>query len=804
MKSAKKILCLVLTAAMLLSMTACGALGKNPEGYYVLTEKQNNEEQAPFLLFQRNGTVIIFNGTQLLMASWKEGTLQMEGSGAMSYSLDKDDLTLQTGDRTLQFRKTKDNAPDLEELQKELDRRREEQAQQQKEEEKEQQRLKAAGCYILEGETAGSLIDQPPFLLLREDRTAVLFDGKALTEGTWELGQLSLGNQEPMDFALEEDRLYLYTREGELQYGKSGGPAPEPAEVQQKLEEEQQHRQATGAYVTEDETAYSESDQLPFLLLQEDGTAVLFDGEILANGSWDAGQLSLENFGPMEYTVKENTLTLDTGDGILELQRTEKAPDLQKVENDLAAPEEQGFYELKELNEHGETMTEEEYGAEWYLALYGDGTGALCIVEHEYGEVSWEDGILCDTEEPDTKVSFTLDRGELKININGLEATCVRIAKNPPDRETLQEMAAIPEVGYFVLTSLETGETSVTGDELKEEMKLLPFVLLREDGTGAVYSGQGLSYVCWEDGAIWEEYVPDEKTVYEVEGDILTLRDGETTAVLQRSYKVSPDLDRVAANGPDLTGEYALYSYNQGYGDSYDREASMSLQEDGTGTFHYPGGSFNVDWDQNGITVDYTSFYYQLNDDGSLHLQGYEGSYEFRLISHGAEDMKFWAGDWYGWWVMKDCTGDMADQEGSWWDMCGRSTVSADGEGSFVLWDEDSGSMDNPRADLRFLVENATEDFRGRFRSTKGKMNGQRLGMGDWSCNPDESPYENMIIFSGNRDTGTGSCSYVIYLRPWGTRWEDADEFYMPFHYTDWYLPLIEAEQPMPEIMEIK
>ena len=40
---------------------------------------------------------------------------------------------------------------------------------------------------------------------------------------------------------------------------------------------------------------------------------------------------------------------------------------------------------------------------------------------------------------------------------------------------------------------------------------------------------------------------------------------------------------------------------------------------------------------------------------------------------------------------------------------------------------------------------------------------------------------------------------YEIYLRPWGTRWDDVNPEDMPKLYDDWYLPLIEAWEPMPD-----
>lgn len=40
---------------------------------------------------------------------------------------------------------------------------------------------------------------------------------------------------------------------------------------------------------------------------------------------------------------------------------------------------------------------------------------------------------------------------------------------------------------------------------------------------------------------------------------------------------------------------------------------------------------------------------------------------------------------------------------------------------------------------------------------------------------------------------------YDIVLRPWGTYWVDVDEKDLPNLYDSWYLPLIDADEPMPD-----
>ena len=48
-------------------------------------------------------------------------------------------------------------------------------------------------------------------------------------------------------------------------------------------------------------------------------------------------------------------------------------------------------------------------------------------------------------------------------------------------------------------------------------------------------------------------------------------------------------------------------------------------------------------------------------------------------------------------------------------------------------------------------------------------------------------------------ENGDDQFTYDIFLRPWGTSWDDAKAEDLPYYYHDWYLPLIEAGEPMPD-----
>ena len=69
----------------------------------------------------------------------------------------------------------------------------------------------------------------------------------------------------------------------------------------------------------------------------------------------------------------------------------------------------------------------------------------------------------------------------------------------------------------------------------------------------------------------------------------------------------------------------------------------------------------------------------------------------------------------------------------------------------------------------------------------------------DWIVDPGLLDYEDMIHISGFYENGDDEFTYDIYLRPWGTYWDDVAEEDLPYYYYDWYLPMIEAGEAMPD-----
>lgn len=166
--------------------------------------------------------------------------------------------------------------------------------------------------------------------------------------------------------------------------------------------------------------------------------------------------------------------------------------------------------------------------------------------------------------------------------------------------------------------------------------------------------------------------------------------------------------------------------------------------------------------------------------------------------SGGEQLQDWWNGDWYGWWIMTGCYGYYEDMEGDWWDICGTIDIGEDGVGTVTLWDEDyTESEPMASADVS-LNEAGTGEF-GTLMSEGGWFTNIDLEHADWIVDPGLVDYPDMIHISGYYESGEDEYTYDIYLRPWGTYWDDVTEEDLPYYYYDWYLPLIESGESMPD-----
>jgi hypothetical protein len=174
----------------------------------------------------------------------------------------------------------------------------------------------------------------------------------------------------------------------------------------------------------------------------------------------------------------------------------------------------------------------------------------------------------------------------------------------------------------------------------------------------------------------------------------------------------------------------------------------------------------------------------------------------------------WWAGDWYGWWVVVEAGGSYKDEGylDRGWDACARIDLYDDGTGYIEIWDQDGDDV--AWADVKF-VDGGSE--KGCMMSSSGSFYNHGITQGEWAVDPTDSAcggFDDLICIQGRYEQPSNANNWIryqIYLRPWGTRWEDIEtgdisgmpyDDMMPFNYDSWYLPLIEAGKPMPESFE--
>jgi hypothetical protein len=137
----------------------------------------------------------------------------------------------------------------------------------------------------------------------------------------------------------------------------------------------------------------------------------------------------------------------------------------------------------------------------------------------------------------------------------------------------------------------------------------------------------------------------------------------------------------------------------------------------------------------------------------------------------------YWNGDWYGWWTWSNGTGEAAQLNGGEWDCQAELSTGADGKGHLVIWDQDWGK-DDGITEVDYTVTAAGGPL-GTLTSDSGWFINRDdfIAQGTWVLDAAAQGAENFIVIKGHyastSDPST-SFDYTIYLRPWGTSWDDA------------------------------
>lgn len=253
-------------------------------------------------------------------------------------------------------------------------------------------------------------------------------------------------------------------------------------------------------------------------------------------------------------------------------------------------------------------------------------------------------------------------------------------------------------------------------------------------------------------------------------------------------------------------------------------EIYLELQEDGTGTLCIDEAA-PITWGD-GIISDTEgySMTYSLSDgrlvatDGEvsmIFIPGQPGA--VKLPEEDVEEetdaptqdnsnpiLNFWAGDWYGWWVVWDGDGTYASWEDSAWDAYAHIEVNEDFTGTVTLWEVDS-SREDPIAVVDVSFRSGVSEY-GCMVSESGWFMDCEVSHADWNLDVGASMvrmFDKMIAIDSyyyEPENEDNNFNYVFILRPWGMDWEDvrgvdAEGTYysdmMPVDYESWYLPLI-------------
>ena len=301
----------------------------------------------------------------------------------------------------------------------------------------------------------------------------------------------------------------------------------------------------------------------------------------------------------------------------------------------------------------------------------------------------------------------------------------------------------------------------------------------------------------------------------------------------------APTPDSVPAPAPDLdvTGLYSvkkaeLYGIEVSTEDIWTNGVSIELNGDGSCVFNVDGnllkGTWSMDQDRVKIAAGGIDMEGTISD-GVLTVEDFYGMgialYFMKdgaalpapsaAPASGSENASdWWKGDWYGWWVVYDAGGSYLKEgyANQAWDAC--ATIQTDGDDAYLeIWDEDGDDV--AWAELR-LGPGLSD--RGCMTNTDGTFYNSEIAEGEWVLDPAgelSAGFDELFVIHGTytRPSNTDDwLEYYIYLRPWGTRWDDiesgdtSDMIYpddmMPINYESWYLPLIEAGESMPESFE--
>jgi len=197
-----------------------------------------------------------------------------------------------------------------------------------------------------------------------------------------------------------------------------------------------------------------------------------------------------------------------------------------------------------------------------------------------------------------------------------------------------------------------------------------------------------------------------------------------------------------------------------------------------------------------------------------------------------AEALDWWEGDWYGWWAITNGTGTYKEPSDLQlvWDTFAEIEINDNNTGRVRIWDTGTSkdalmiigydvSLEAGASELGRLVSKRVDFFPySQWNNGMEAVTMSERNTG-WVIDPADSTvshFDDMLEITGHYespDNADDSFDYHIYLRPWGTLWEDVRngntegclyKDMMPLYHDNWYISLLNLgyEHPVATFQE--
>lgn len=329
-----------------------------------------------------------------------------------------------------------------------------------------------------------------------------------------------------------------------------------------------------------------------FLLLNEDGTAVLCMFDELTDLTWRNNQLRPvegENTEPVSFTLEDKLLRFEIDGTVLTFKLSkDDPPDLDALREKFAEPDgPSGCYILDSMTMEGTTIDAEmlaSFGMTAYIEFYEDGTGIVDLMG-ETEDFDWEDNtIYADSE----TLTFTLDGDTLTITDD--EGEMVFVAGEKPETpivtptEPVDYPDELPE-GRYALIEVTVSGTTFSGDDLTASGLSDAYIAFRADGTGELSAMGETEEFTWE-GTVMTDSIGETQT-YTYDGTYVSIEQGGIAMTFSKNAPAAKsELETYWDGGwygwwmmENCTGYYADL---EGYW--WDLCAEIDIDESGAGT----------------------------------------------------------------------------------------------------------------------------------------------------------------------------------------------------------------------------